>query len=116
MSGETKSNVSPWTIDSLKEHFEQRFRDQDRAIAKEEENSEKWRQNANEWRQSMLDREIKFASRNEVEAEIKAIRAEIQSLKETRAEGIGSKQLLLLILGIIGAVGTLTAIYLATRN
>lgn len=116
MSGETKSNVSPWTIDSLKEHFEQRLLDQEKAIEKEEGNAEKWRESANEWRQSMLDREVKFAQRTEVEAEFKAIRSEIQSLRETRAEGIGSKQFLLLILAIIGAMGTLTAIYLATKT
>ena len=126
MSGETEQRPSGWTVDTLKEYVEQRFTDQAKAVdaaltaakqavEKEERNSEKWRQSANEWRQSMLDREIKFASRNEVEAELKGLRAEIQSLKETRAEGIGSKQLLLLILALIGAVGTLVGIYLATR-
>jgi hypothetical protein len=91
MSGETRASVSSWTIDSLKEHFEQRLLDQEKAIQKEEDNAEKWRQSANEWRQSMLDREVKFAQRAEVETELKAIRAEIHALRETQALTAGDK-------------------------
>jgi len=54
----------------------------EKAIHKSDVNAEKWRENANEWRASMLDRETKFASRAEMEAELKATRVEIASLKE----------------------------------
>ena len=61
----------------------------EKAILKADANAEKWRENANEWRASMLDREIKFASRTEMEAEFKGIRVEIASLRESRATGAG---------------------------
>ena len=149
MSGETKSDVSSWTIDSLKEFLlaiiqqtrvaleagieaaakanQQRFDAQQQAIkdalisAKEavlvaEQNAEKWRMNANEWRGSMLDRETKFASRVEVDAKFETVVAQIASLKETRAEGAGSKSTILLLFGAISAAATLIAIFFALRG
>lgn len=61
----------------------------EKAITKADANAEKWRENANEWRASMLDREVKFASRPEMEAEMKGMRAELSSLKESRDKGDG---------------------------
>src|SRR5678816_4366067 len=85
-----------WTVETLKEHFEQRFADQkeavaaalaaaEKAVGKAEANAEKWRENANEWRGSMMDREVKFASKEQIETEFRGIRQELASLKETRA-------------------------------
>jgi hypothetical protein len=96
---------------SLREHFDEKFAAADRAvsaalaaqekataaafvasekaISKADVNAEKWRENANEWRSSMLDRENKFAQRAEMEAELKAIRAEVAMLRESRAAGSG---------------------------
>lgn len=87
MSGENKKFESGWTIDSLKAHYDsllteidlryqQRFEAQQKAttdalnsaalaVAKAEENADKWRVNANEWRGSMMDREVKFLPRDE---------------------------------------------------
>ena len=133
MSGETEQSVSGWTVGTLKEYVEQRFDAQEKAVnaalvaakqavEKEEANSEKWRQSANEWRGSMLDRETKFASRVEVEAELKGMRAEIATLKESRADIAGGvkgrlsqQQFIIAIIalaatlmfGLIGAAGTL---------
>lgn len=123
MTGDTNKH---WTLDTLKEYFEQRFTSQEKAVdaaltaakqavEKEERNSEKWRQSANEWRQSMLDRETKFASRNEVDAELKSVRAEIASLRETRAEGIGSKAMVLFLIALLGAAATIFGVYIATK-
>lgn len=65
------------------------FAASEKAILKADANAEKWRENANEWRASMLDREVKFASRPEMDAEMKALRAEIAGLRESRATGAG---------------------------
>jgi ribosomal protein L29 len=138
LSGETAKAESGWTTDTLKEYVEQRFTDQSKAVdaaltaakqavEKEERNSEKWRQSANEWRQSMLDREIKFASRNEVDAELKGIRSELATLKENQAAGGGEKsgrlssqQFLMMIVSLVGSLiligGTVTAIAFAIRR
>jgi hypothetical protein len=65
------------------------FAASEKQVAKAEGNAEKWRENANEWRASMLDREVRFASRSEMDAELKAVRAELMSLKESRDRGDG---------------------------
>ena len=160
MGGETKSSISSWTTDTLKEYIDrrideleyrlvaadtssekanqQRFDAQqqgvkdaltaqkeavaaalvaaEKAVLVAETNAEKWRMNANEWRGSMLDREAKFASRVEVEAKFETLNATIASLKETRAEGIGSKSALMLLLGLIAAAGTIAAIIFAFKQ
>jgi hypothetical protein len=68
------------------------FASSEKASGKSEVNAEKWRENANEWRSAMVDREIKFASRIEVDNELKNLRTELASLKETRAEGTGERR------------------------
>jgi hypothetical protein len=88
----------------------------EKAVLVAETNAEKWRMNANEWRASMLDRETKFASRVEMESEFKGIRAEIASLKETRAEGIGGKAMILFLITILGAAATIVGVLVATRG
>lgn len=88
----------------------------EKAVLVAETNAEKWRMNANEWRGSMLDRETKFAMRTEVEAELKGVRMEISSLRETRAEGIGSKAMILFLIAVLGAAATAVGIFIATRG
>ena len=99
----------------------------EKAVLVAETNAEKWRMNANEWRGSMLDRETKFAMRTEVEAELKGIRTELASLKESQAAGSGEKsgrlssqQFLMMIVSLIGSLiligGTVTAIAFAIRR
>ncbi len=61
----------------------------EKAIAKSDINSDKWRENANEWRGAMMDREAKFASRQDIESEFKSVRVELASLRESRSEGAG---------------------------
>jgi len=122
-----------WTVETLKEHFEQRFVDQEKAVsaalaaaekavaaalaaaekAREQaaDDAKLWRASANEWRAAMNDREQKFAMKPEVEGSFKAVEAEIRSLRETRAEGVGGKALIallvMLIVGASAAVGLL---------
>jgi hypothetical protein len=68
------------------------FAASEKAIVKSDVNAEKWRENANEWRAAMMDRESKFAPRAEVDTEIKSLRHEMQSLKESRAESTGERR------------------------
>jgi hypothetical protein len=68
-----------WTVDTLKEHVDQRFLDQqtavnaalvsaEKAVTKAETNAAEWRASANEWRGAMNDRDARFAAREQVEA------------------------------------------------
>src|SRR5688572_23666498 len=87
MSGETEKSVSAWTIDSLKEHMEtrfreadgrydQRFRDQDKAVnaalvsaekavSKAEAASERRFEAVNEFRATLADQASTFITRVE---------------------------------------------------
>jgi hypothetical protein len=105
-----------WTFETLKEYIESRFEGQDKAVraalaaAEEarkqaEANAEKWRANANEWRDAMNDREAKFASKPEMEGELRAIRSQIASLKESRDMGIGRSAVLATVVSV--AIGLL---------
>jgi len=62
-----------------------------KAIEKADADSDKWMANANEWRGTLQDRDTRFALKEAVEAEARALRSEIQGLRESRAEGIGGK-------------------------
>ena len=104
-----------WTVETIKEHFNQRLVDQDKAVqaalaaaekavsaalvaaerARDaaEANAEKWREQANVWRGSMNDREKNFASRLEMEAEFKALRAELAGLRDIQSQATGGRTL-----------------------
>ncbi len=95
MPGETKMDISGWTVDTLKayierlfdEHdkrYEQRFAAQEKAVKdaltsasiavdKAEGTAEKWRQNANEWRGTLNDRDRLLMPRIETEQRLKAL-------------------------------------------
>ncbi len=114
MSGETQSSVSSWTIDSLKEHYDQRFTDQEqavknaltaqkeavaaalaaseKAVAVAESNAEKWRASANEWRGAMNDRERSLMPRSEAESMFKGNAEKVDALQARmdRNEGRGT--------------------------
>lgn len=137
------SEANVWSIDTLKQHFDQRLVDQDKAVqaalaaaekavsaalvaaerAREaaEANSEKWRQNANEWRAAMQDREARFASRVEIESELRALdqkitnnRSEIDAVKlsatKVAGAGVGAEKLWA---GLVGMIFLLLALYAA---
>lgn len=100
-----------WTVQTLKEHYDQRFRDQEKylaivtaaakeavnaalvtskeAVDKAETNADRWRANANEWRAAMTDREARFASRIEMEQANEAIKQRVAGLEKTRDVGSG---------------------------
>lgn len=88
----------------------------EKAVTKSELNAEKWRDNANEWRGAMIDRESKFASRVEVDNEIRNMAKEIASLRETRSEGTGKTHTVDRLGGIVGwIVATAIALFAALK-
>ncbi len=115
MSGETEQQVSGWTVDTLKAYFEQRFRDQEKAVAKYAEDSEKWRQNANEWRGAMNDRERSLMPRAEAENSSQANADKIAALAARIDKNEGRTSGLMAIFLIVSAVGVLVAIFIALR-
>ncbi len=86
MPGETKSDISGWTVDTLKAYVERLFDEHDKryeqrflaqqqsltdalkssnlAVDKAENIAEKWRANANEWRAAMTDKDKNFLTKD----------------------------------------------------
>lgn len=136
MSGETEKNVSAWTIDSLKEHFEtrfaetdhryeQRFNDQDKAVnaamnsaekavTKAEAASERRFEAVNEFRATLADQASHFISRTEALARADANAEKIDALQARldRIEGNkgGLKDGWSYLVGIVGLASTVIAI------
>lgn len=90
------------------------FAASEKAIGKSDQNAEKWRENANEWRAAMMDREVKFAGRNEVENELKNLRLELASVKDAQSQGKGRDEggdkSQALMFAAVGLVATLLSI------
>lgn len=90
------------------------FAASEKAIGKSDQNAEKWRENANEWRAAMQDREVKFASRIEVDNELKNLRTELASVKEMQDRGKGKGEgisaswaVLIAVVALLGALLTI---------
>lgn len=106
MPGETRADISGWTVDTLHAHvqslfdehdkrYEQRFIAQKealesalasaiRAVDKAESIAEKWRQNANEWRAAMSDRDRAYLTKEAAEIKFSAIDKAIDEGKDSR--------------------------------
>lgn len=54
-----------WTVDTLKEHFDQRLADMDKAVLAAREESKEWKAQSNEWRATMNDKDERFALKTE---------------------------------------------------
>jgi hypothetical protein len=117
-----------WTVDTLKEHVDQRFLDQqtavnaalvsaEKAVTKAEVNGAEWRASANEWRGAMTDRDAKFATREQVEALSQRVNMNQEALIKLQAGTEGGRsqrtttadawRLGLLMLGGLVALGAL---------
>jgi len=138
MSGETDDRRSSWTVDTLKDHYDQRFNDQEqavksaltaqkeavaaalaaseKAVAVAETNAEKWRQSANEWRGAMNDRERNLMPRTEAENASKANAEKINALGTRIDKSEGRTSGLLTIFAILSSLGVLVAIFMAIRR
>jgi len=125
------SKGSDWTVETLYTHFtslleqhekknQQQFGDADKAVQaalsaaemavnKAEVNAANWRENANEWRAAMSDRERNFAPIQRLEA--------LEHRVDVReGSGMGLKQGWGYLVGAIGFIATLIAIFLAIRK
>jgi hypothetical protein len=80
------------SIEGIRTQTAMSFAASEKAIEKAENNAEKWRDNSNEWRTAMNDREIKFATKPEVEAKLATVSAEIASLNISRSGSIGVQE------------------------
>lgn len=70
-----------WTIETLKEHFDQRLSDMDKAVVAAKEESKEWKAQANEWRGTMNDKDDRFALKTETER----MRDDIKTLQLSEA-------------------------------
>lgn len=135
MSGETAKQESGWTVDTsrtdllriiddLEKYTERRFTDQDKAVqaallaAKEavlkaETASEKRFESVNEFRGQLADQTATLLPRSEYDSNHKALEDKIDGLTDrmNRNDGksSGISATWLVVLGIIGAVGTILA-------
>jgi hypothetical protein len=80
------------TIAAMKNETALSFTWSEKAIGKAEANAEKWRDNSNEWRTAMNDREIKFATKSEVTAELATLQSEIANLNVRSSGNIGVQE------------------------
>ena len=72
MTGETKAEVSGWTVDTLRalmderdKRYMERFIAQEKAIEVAQATAKDYRSAANEWREAMKDRESQFVRKGE---------------------------------------------------
>lgn len=141
MSGETESNVSGWTVDTLHSHWEYRHADlirllderkesqeiavkaaidaAEKAVAKAELATEKRFESVNEFRAQLTDQAATFVSRIEAQSEQRRLTEKLTELTrrvdKTEGHGAGISAAWVYALGAIAAIGTLVSIYLATK-
>lgn len=134
MGGETEASVSPWTVDSLKEHFEallaasekrgdalekrleERAEAQDRAISKAEKQMEKRLDALNELRGVVSDQASKFLTKETYAAAHEALDGKVDIIQNLItgiiAEKRGSNNLVNGIYAFVGfafIIGTVLA-------
>jgi hypothetical protein len=91
-----------WTVETLKEHFDQRFLDQqtavnaalvsaEKAVTKAEVNGAEWRASSNEWRGAMTDRELKFATQEQIAALSQRVNQNQEALIKLQAGSEGGR-------------------------
>jgi hypothetical protein len=121
MSGETDDRQSAWTVDTLKAHHDQRFIDQEKALAiaqaaadraatKAEVASEKRFDAVNEFRAQLADQASTFMPRAEAQVSLNALTDDIELLRtrldklEGRSTGVGWVGAL--VVGGVAVLGT----------
>lgn len=127
MSGETKQSISGWSVDTLKEYLEQRFKDSDKAVqaallaAKEavlkaEAASDKRFDAVNEFRQTLSDQTNTFITKGEYQAQHKALEDRVAVLTDRMNQDKGGEINMTKIYAAIGGVGAILGIfYLITK-
>lgn len=104
--GETKTDPSGWSTDTLKTYVERLFEEHDKryeqrfisqqqnlkdalassnmAVDKAEVIAEKWRQNANEWRAAMSDRDRAYLTKEAADIKFASIDKALDDAKQSR--------------------------------
>lgn len=138
MSGETESRPSGWTVDTLKEHVDRRFDDNDKAlqaalvsqekavaaalaaakeaVLKAEGAADKRFESVNEFRQQLSDQTNTFLSRPEYDAQHKALEDKVEVLTERMNQDKGGDLHMGKIYGAIAAVGAVIGIIILLAN
>ena len=138
MSGETENNVSGWTVDTLKAHFdtlrstdltniEKRFvaaeerttlalTAADRAVVKAETATEKRFDAVNEFRATLADQASRLMPRAEVEQIVKGLNEKIDDLRGTRRSGVASIGALMVGAAVVLAVIVQIVVLVVTRG
>lgn len=90
--GQTKENVSGWTVDTLHAHILALFGERDSrymarfaaaevAVGKAEANTKEWQKASNEWRGAMQDKDKLQMSRPEITSELNSVRSSISTIR-----------------------------------
>ena len=123
--------MSEWTVDTLKEHFEQRFQDSDKAVQaalqatkeavlKAEVATEKRFESVNEFRAQLADQSSNLMPRSEYTVQHKALEDKISELTDrfNQSEGAnkGSQITKGTMFAAIGALGTILGIVVLVAN
>jgi hypothetical protein len=131
MSGETEKQVSDWTTDTLKQYYDQRMIDQEKAVAaafdasnkaieKSETASEKRFASVNEFRQTLTDQATTFLPRQEADrvtaSNAEKIQALTDRLNRMDAQGEGSKITMGKLSAMLAAGGTIISIVIVLMN
>lgn len=112
MSGETKQQVSGWTIDTLSEHFSQLMHDFDRrielrfslsdtAVAKAERTINDRLNAMNEFRDALKDQANRMATR----VELDQIASQVEELRRNRSNFDGRLAVIAVVISLAVSVG-----------
>jgi len=100
--------VSEWTIDTLKKHFDRRFKDQDRAVTKALAATEKRFDSVNEFRQTLADQQTTFVRNDVAETRFKGIELQLVRITdretEVKARGIGRNDVWVILIAVAAVV------------
>ena len=121
MSGETESDVSGWTVDTLKQWVDMRFRDMQEAVLKAENASNDRFASVNEFRQTLTDLSRTFIPRAEYEQRVRAMDATIIRLEkeaalragsESKGQNLGraSLSIIAIVISLLGVASSLIAV------
>lgn len=138
MSGETQKDESGWSVDTLKAHIDQRFIDNDKAVAlarqadkeavlKAEVASEKRFESVNEFRGQLSDQTATFIPRKEADSRFEAMTEKVTAVTDRLNISQGAKtgsdvtkadlyRAVGVFVGVIGLAITILVLVLGANN
>lgn len=109
-----------WTPRTLYEHFSSRLADMEKALVAARQDMERRLAGMNEFRAAISDQAKKFVDRNEADVRFRSLEKDIAShasrLDRSEGRGAGLSAGWVVLLGAIGAIGALVAIFLALKG